>query len=96
MGKRGMNPQQAAKIRHLKGLPSTTLQKWRVKRGLSQNDLADASGVSARKIRGFEQREKPIDKAELETLCDLSETLGCKIEDLLEDKELLEKYKRYK
>ena len=89
MVKKGITPQIARKIRAEKGLRETKLYKMRIKRGLSQNALADKSGVSVRTIRSFEQDENSIDKAQLQTLCKLSLSLDCKMQDILEDEEVI-------
>ena len=93
MTKRGITPEQAKKNNELKGLKETNLQRIRVKKGLSQNDLSIIAGVTKRAIQCYEQRTRNIDGAKLETLCDLSIALGCKVSDLLEDEKLIERYK---
>ena len=93
---RGITPKQAQKIRAEKGLKETNLQKVRVKKGLSQQGLANESGVTKRMIECYEQRYRNIDNAKLEALCSMSVALDCKIEDILESKELIEKYKKVK
>lgn len=96
MVKRGVTPQQARKIRAEKGMKETKLQKLRVKRNLSQSELAEMTGISIRTLQCYEQQARPIDGARLKTLCDLSNVLGCKIEDILESKELINEYKLVK
>ena len=92
MGKKGMTPKRASIVWQGK----TKLHKLRVKKGLSQNELAVVSGVSKPSILQYEQKVRPIDGARLSTLCDLCLSLDCKIEDLLESKELIEKYRKVK
>lgn len=60
------------------------LKDHRIKKGLSQSQLASASGVSVRMIQYYEQGVKDINKASGETLYKLSKALGCKMEDLIE------------
>ena len=96
MSKRGMKPQQAAKIRIKKGLNSTKLQRLRVAKGLSQSELSAISGIPIRRIQHYEQQVRPIDSARLDTLCDLCLALNCKIEDLLESKQVIEKLRMTK
>ena len=93
MGKRGMNPLQARRKRAEQGLPETKLQKLRVSKGFSQNDLAEKSGVPLRRIQKYEQQVVSIDSAKLNTLCSLCLALDCKIEDILESNSLIEKFK---
>ena len=73
-------------------MEQTNLQKARRKKGLSQKKLAELSGISARTIECYEQRARPIDGARLETLCELSNALDCKIVEILESQELIDKF----
>lgn len=93
MVKRGLTPQQAKKIREDKGMEETKLEKLRVKKGLSQSSLSAITGVTKRAIQCYEQQTRPIDRARLDTLCRLCLALDCKIEDIIEDKELIEKFR---
>lgn len=63
---------------------TTNLQMLRRICGYSQRILAEKSGVTLRSIQQYEQRAKDINKAAGVTLLALSQTLGCKVEDLLE------------
>ena len=54
------------------------------RRGLSQVALAEKSGVSLRAIQQYEQRCKDINHGQGASLYRLAQTLGCRIEDLLE------------
>ena len=92
MGKRGMTPQQASEVWESK----TKLQKLRVNKGLSQSELSEKTGIAKPTIVCYEQQKIPIDNARLKVLCELCITLGCKLEDILEDKKLIEKYKKVK
>lgn len=96
MVKRGITPQIAKKIRADKGIKETKLQKLRVEQGLSQTQLAEISGVTRRAIQCYEQETRPIDGARLHALCDLCIALDCKIEDILEDAELIKKFQKTK
>ncbi len=96
MSKRGMKPQQAAQIRTQRGLKQTKLQRLRVKKGLSQSELAAISGIPISRIQHYEQQVRTIDSARLDTLCALCMALNCKIEDLLESKEIIEKLRMTK
>ena len=62
----------------------TNLARYRKSRGLSQSQLANASGLSLRSIQLYEQRQNDINNAQYNRLQALANTLGCKIEDLLE------------
>ena len=63
---------------------STRLKTRRTNSGLSQSELADASGVALRQIQLFEQRQRNINNAAAITLLRLSKCLHCRIEDLME------------
>ena len=61
------------------------LKRLRESRGLSQSELARASGVNKRSIQMYEQQENDIDKAQAHTVYKLARVIGCNVEDLLED-----------
>lgn len=62
----------------------TNLKLRRKAAGFSQQRLAELSGVPARTIQQYEQRQKNINKANAEYLLMLSRTLHCNMESLLE------------
>ncbi len=64
--------------------PDTNLKRIRTRCGLSQKELSLKSNVSLRSIQMYEQKNKDINKANVETILMLSKALCCKIEDLLE------------
>jgi len=64
--------------------PETNLKRMRIQAGLSQRELAEASGVPLRTIQQYEQRQKNINKAQVEYLLMLAQALCCKVEDLVE------------
>lgn len=63
---------------------STQLQLLRKTIRYSQKQLAEKSGVSLRMIQQYEQRAKDINKAAGTNLLALAQTLGCRVEDLME------------
>ena len=67
----------------------TKLKKIRESRQISQTELSKLSGVSLRSIQLYEQKVNDIDKAQAQTLYKLSRVLGCAIEDLLENPEIM-------
>ena len=69
---------------YLKANPDTNLKRLRKKAGLSQNALAEASGVPLRTIQQYEQRRKNINKAQAEYLVMLAQVLCCDVQKLLE------------
>lgn len=64
--------------------PETNLKTLRQKAGLSQRELADYTGIPVRTIQQYEQRQKNINKAQVEYLVRLSKELYCEITDLME------------
>ena len=62
------------------------IQKIRKARGLSQRQLAEASGVNVRVLQHYEQGFKDINKAAAETVKALADALGVRMEDLLEER----------
>lgn len=64
--------------------PETNLKTLRMKLGMSQRELAEASGVPLRTIQQYEQRQKNINKAQGEYLVMLAQALCCEVPDLIE------------
>ena len=64
--------------------PETNLKRIRSVYGCSQSELAEKSGVSLRSIQMYEQRNKDINKASVDTVFRLAKALGCTMEDLIE------------
>ena len=62
---------------------TSPLKKQRKLAGLTQKELADATGVKIRMIQAYEQNYQDISKAEFATVIKLSRCLGCLPEDLL-------------
>jgi DNA-binding transcriptional regulator YiaG len=64
--------------------PETNLKRIRQIAGLSQNQLAQSSGVPVRTIQQYEQRQKNINKAQAEYIFMMASALGCQPEALIE------------
>ena len=64
--------------------PQTNLKKMRLTAGFSQSELAEVSGVPVRTIQQYEQRQKNINKAQVEYLLMMAQALCCRVEDLVE------------
>ena len=64
----------------------TNLKRIRLVANITQLELSKRSGVSLRSIQMYEQRNKDINKASIETVYKLARTLGCTMEDLIEKK----------
>lgn len=59
------------------------LKRVRTEKGMSQSDLAEASGVSVRMIQHYEQGVRDINKAEALSVLRLADALGCDVRDIL-------------
>ena len=64
--------------------PDTNLKLLRKKAGLTQQELAEQSGVPLRTLQQYEQRQKDINKAQAGYLVMLAKVLCCRMEDILE------------
>lgn len=62
----------------------SNLKVRREKVGLSQRDLANATGIPVRTIQQYEQRQKRINKASAEYLVKMSTVLKCDVRDIME------------
>ncbi len=62
----------------------SSLQRIRKASGMTQKELAEASGVALRMIQLYEQRKQNINNVQAITLTRMSHALGCTVEDLLE------------
>lgn len=62
----------------------TSLKQLRMQNGLSQSQLAAASGIPVRTIQQYEQRQKDINKASFETIIKLAAALSCEPSQLIE------------
>ena len=60
------------------------LKRLRTSAGLSQSQLATASGVNVRMIQHYEQGSKDINAAEVLTVYKLAQALNCTVENLIE------------
>lgn len=70
------------------------LRSLRKDRGLSQQGLANISGVPLRVIQSHEYGQRVVEHARLSTLVKLATALGCRFYDLLDDERLVEQIKR--
>jgi len=64
--------------------PETNLKRIRTAYGCTQAELAQRANVSLRSIQMYEQRNKDINKASVDTVYRLAKVLGCTMEDLIE------------
>lgn len=64
--------------------PACNLKMRRLAAGLSQSELAVASGVPLRTIQQYEQKQKDINAAKAQSVISLAKALDCSAEDLME------------
>ncbi|MDY3305049.1 MAG: helix-turn-helix transcriptional regulator [Clostridia bacterium] len=69
---------------YINAKPETNLKIYRKRAGLSQKELAEQAEIPVRMIQHYEQRQKNINKAQVEYLARFSRVLNCNIEELLE------------
>lgn len=62
------------------------LKYMRENKGLTQQELADNSGVSLRSIQMFEQGNRDINKAQVVTVLQLAEALECDVYEIINDR----------
>ena len=65
----------------------TRLKRQRELCSLTQEELAERSGISLRSIQMYEQRQKNINKAKAEYLVMVAKVLCCTVDDLIEKTE---------
>ena len=88
----GMKPSKAMEV--FTQNKENKLKKVRVSRGLSQVELSRVSGIAKQTIQGYERTR--VKNIRFETLCNLCLALNCKITDIVDDKELIEKFNKCK
>ena len=69
------------------------LKYIRKQKGMTRKELALKSGINIRTIEGYEQDKRDINLAYINTIVSLSIVLDCKISDLIDDKNLIDKCK---
>lgn len=62
------------------------LKFFREDKGMSQSQLAKASGVNVRMIQDYEQGHKDINRASVITVLQLAEALGVDVYDIINDR----------
>ena len=65
------------------------LKEIRESRGMSQQDLADKSGISKRMIQAYEQGYRDINGAKLSTLLTFANALNYPIDQIVTDESLI-------
>lgn len=60
-----------------------TLKELRIKKGLTQAELAEQTGLSIRLIQKYEQNAQDLNRVYAITIYRLTKALDCRYEDLL-------------
>ena len=68
------------------GVYKSRLKYFREDKGMSQSELAKASGVSLRTIQAFEMGYRDINKAQVITVLQLAEALECDVYDIINNR----------
>ena len=71
------------------------LKEIRESRGMSQQDLANKSGINKRIIQAYEQGYRKINGAKLTTLVTLCLALECHLSEIVDDSQLVKDLKAY-
>lgn len=66
------------------------LKEIRESRGMSQQDLAEKTGIKKRMIQAYEQGYRDINGAKLTTLVTFANVLNCSINQIVTDESLIE------
>jgi len=60
------------------------IKSLRLGNGMSQSELAEASGVNVRMVQNYEQGNNDINMAQAITVWKLARALHCRMEDILD------------
>lgn len=74
---------------------NTKLKAMRVRSGLTQREVVERTGINAQTYSQYEQGVKNFNAARLGVILNVCVALGCKLEDVIEDKELLKVIAQY-
>lgn len=94
MSSNGTLPEKKIEIKLRAGSEISNLEKMRVARGMTQQQLSEKSGVPIYTIQGFERLARNINGTGIERLLDFCIALECQIEDIVEGKDVIEKAKK--
>lgn len=86
---------QPKKTRGPRHQAKTKLKALRVNSGLTQLEVATRAGLNPRTYQYYEQGNKPIEGAKLEVLLKICLTLNCKLDEIIDDPEVVEVITEY-
>ena len=72
------------------------LKEMRIAKGYSQKEFAEIVGIKYRTYQDYEQGRILIDNTDLATLLRICITLGCPINDIIENEDTLKLLDEYK
>lgn len=72
------------------------LKEMRISKGYSQKEFAEIVGINFRSYQNYEQGVRSIDNTDLATLLRICITLGCPINDIIENEDTLKLLDEYK
>ena len=72
------------------------LKEMRLKKGYTQKDFAEIVGIKYSTYQDYEQGRRSIDNTDLATLLRICITLGCPINDIIENEDTLKLLDEYK
>ena len=72
------------------------LKEMRIAKGYSQKEFAEIVGINFRSYQNYEQGVRSIDITDLATLLRICITLGCPINDIIENEDTLKLLDEYK
>lgn len=88
-------PTPEKKLRGPRHKAKTKLKALRVASGLTQLEVAEKAGLNFRTYQYYEQGNKPIEGAKLEVLLKICLALKCKLDEIIDDPELVEVITEY-
>ena len=71
------------------------LKAMREKRGLSQAQLSEQTGISYRTLQYYEQNQLNFDHCKIDKIMKTAIVLQCDVEDIIEDPEIIEVVRQY-
>ena len=84
------------KTRPPRNYAPTKLKAARLNAGLTQDQLAERTGINLGTLKHYEQGSRKFDCAGFDVIIKTCLALDCCIEDIIEDPEILKIYKEYK
>lgn len=87
---KAQQPEPVKKTRGPRHKANTKLKALRVGSALTQLEVATRAGLNLRTYQYYEQGNKPIEGAKLETLLKICLALNCKLDEIIEDENLVE------